>query len=642
MAYDQTNGESNQPDAEQPPAMDPNAPIQLKPGEGQDQDLAERATVEALISQFDRWSDWRRPLETIWQTIYRLYMGRPDRTKLSTRSHVVIPKAFQIVETGVAKLMSIITGQTPIFEVVKRFRFQTVSQETLENVKALLDYQLDLAGFVGKFAQFVKQLVMYGTSYFYVTWKVRREWVYERVPVRKTFTLFGMSLPSFDLQWETKLVYKVVERRPEIDVLSIDDVYPDPDATDVQNGRGLYVFSRMPMSEFKELTTGKFPVFTNYEKVAESSGTRTETDFQQAKQSIRGTGDPKPAVGDKNMVELLTFWGKRDIDGDGIAEEVCIVIANKAVLVKCRRNPFEHQKRPLVKGVMFPVVNEWYGMGLVEPIIPMTAELDTLHNQQIDMNNLIINRMWKVDPTADVDITTLKSLPNGIVLATPLDSVVELKQDPLPFSPTQLMGVIESEIDNTTAPKAVQGTPENGSLGRTARGAHLIISQAMEKFATCAKLLEDGPLKGVLTMFHQLDAQFLDSDESLQDKNIYGYVFPSKPTPEQIRSNVDFKMLGLSETVAKESTFNQIVAYVNTFAPFGNLNLIGIARVAWDMVGTKLPSNEAVQEVSPLQMMLQGGGQQQSGQPPMGGSAAVASQVQTNGAGGPIATTPQG
>ena len=116
MAYEQED--QNQPalpgmEPAQPPALDPNAPIQLKPGEGQDQDLAEKALVDELIGQFGRWSDWRRPLEAIWQTIYRLYMGRPDRTKIATRAKVVIPKVFQIVETGVAKLMSITLAGCP-------------------------------------------------------------------------------------------------------------------------------------------------------------------------------------------------------------------------------------------------------------------------------------------------------------------------------------------------------------------------------------------------------------------------------------------------------------------------------------------------------------------------------------------------
>lgn len=652
MAYESGMPEQNPVPAEaagpEPlnPGMQPTAaapveesPIQLALKPGQSQQEAETDLVSRHMGRFEKWKSWRQPLESIWTEIYRLYMSQPGKKKVLTRSNVSIPKAFQIVETGVSKLMSIITGQTPVFEVVKRFQFQTIAKETLVNIQALLDYQLDLASFVPKFASFLKQLVMYGTSYFYITWKVRREWVYERVATRKPFTLFGMRMPGFDLQWEKKLIYKVVERRPEIEMLAIDDVYPDPAASTPQDGDGFYVTSQMSMSEFEAMASGKFASYTNLTRVKEETTTsqNTESDFRQNRRSIRGTGEIKTSQRDKNMLDVVTFWGREDLDGDGIKEEVCLVFVNKTVVVKAKRNPYEHQKRPLAKGTMFPVPNEWFGMGLIEPVIPTIHELDTLHNQNIDMNNLIINRMWKIDPTQDVDPQTLKARPNGIVLATPLDAVMELKQDPLPFSPTQLMSMLESEIENTTAPKAVQGTPESGALGRTARGASLIISQALEKFSTSAKLLEEEVLKVVLTQMHQLDEQFLDSDETLLDDNMYGQIFPNKATPEQIRAQVSFKLLGLSETVGKETTLNQIFSWTNVYGP-----LIGpdanyqVAKLTWDMLGTKLSAKDLLplQAQPPIPGLL-------AGTQPAPGQA-VQGQIQQNGETSAPPPTPSG
>lgn len=614
-------------------------PIQVKPQDGEDLDLALRRMLDMHVAEFEKRATWRKPFETLWRKIYELYMTRDFSTRLATRARVVLPKVFQGIEAAVPKLVSIIFGKTPWFETKSVWPFRPVSSDVLANITALLGHQLNLAGFFKKFIEFCKQLLLYGNSYMLVTWKVRREWVTERVLDRTPRTIFGIPVGVGTGEWKVKKELKVVERRPEITVLPIDAVYPAPDQIEVEDGTGIYYTDSMSLDDLKELSTGRAPVYANFDQLKEligsnskgsKSGRQEESDLPQEKASIRGLNDPTSAsAGGTKNVSLLHYWGKADLDGDGFREEVHIVIANKSVIIRAVPNPYEHQKRPIIKGTMFPVPKEWFGMGMVEPAIPTLAAENTLYAQVIDMNNLIINRMWKVDPNMDVDLDTLVSTPNGIALASPLDAIQELRQDPLPFSPVQMIQSLEQEIESTMAPKAIQGTPDSGALGRTARGAQLIIGQALEKFGTAAKLIEDTVLKSVLTQMHQLNGQYLDQDKYLQD--IYASIFQTPPTPEEIRQLVSFEFLGVSETITKEATVNQITAFVTVWANIlGPQAMIPLAREHYKLLDIKMPVDEALPANMPLPPAVIPPGASQPG-PTSDQAASVVNQMLNNG-----------
>lgn len=617
-------------------------PIQIATAEGASEFEvleAQKKIVDKHVARFREWEDWRRPYEMLWTEIYRLYMTTNGVQKLMTRAKVMLPIVFQIVEAGMAKLVSIIFGQPQFFDVVSMNALNPVPDPILEKIQILLKNQLDKASFFTKFIDFAKQLFLYGTSYFYVYWKVRREWVYERTATRQQVTQDGIVIDPNALTWEKTLEYKVIERRPEIDVLPIEAVFPDPEACTVADCRGVYVVTYTSMDQLEELSTGKYPIYSNFAQVKEFGASDRETQFKADKRTIRGTGSLKPTKMGKTSVELITWWGKEDLDGDGIQEEVQIVIANRQTVIKAMRNPFEHQERPIIKACLFPVPLEWYGLGLIEPVIPLVHELVTLRNQNLDMNNLIINRMWKVDSLADVELDTLITSPNGIIITHPMEGVEALNQAEIPYSPREMTGMIQNDIENATTPKSIQGSGESSAVGRTARGAQLIISQALEKFGMGAKLIESEGVKPVLEMCLKLDAQFLDNDDVLDDPQFYGGIFPERLSPEEIRSNITFKMLGLSETITKEAMLNQIIAFVNTWKGLPGVNWTEIAKINWDLMQLKHDSSEIILEQP--QMPPMPGAPEQAPQGNAGAAGAIAAQAANNGTGGSISVPQQ-
>lgn len=661
MADEDLNVSTNNdaPPAEPPQAPEPTGvmaepPIQfgqLDPGSFE-HEMKQAELVKDMESTFNAWYSWREPFEAMWGDIYATFLSSINgtSTKFFTRARVFVPIAFQIIEAAVPKMVNIIIGQSPFFEVrptkddsttdMMGNRVPGSNWDIAKVLQNILEYQLNMADFFVKFIDFAKQLMLYGTSYFFVFWKVKRGWVWEKVAKREPRSFLGIRMPD-KLTWERKKVFKVVERRPEIVIPDIADIYPDPNAQHDQDGTGVIFETRMTMAELEELGAGRFPVYSNTDKLKNvaptsvSKGGSTDLgNVRERRRGVRGLGPVTTPKSSDQRVIVRTFWGLRDLDGDGIREEVMIVWTSGGVLLKAQPNPFEHQKRPILRAALFPVPLEWYGIGLIEPVLPLISELNTLRNQALDVNNLIINRMWKVNSMADIDLDTLISAPNGVVLTDMMDGVIPLDQAPLPSSVYQDTAVIQRDIENTTAPRSVQGTPEGSSLGRTARGAQLIINQALEKFGMASKLTEENVVKRVLKMFHQLNLQFIDSDEVWSPEGYYGGVYDAKVTPEMLRAEVAFKMLGLSDTVTKEAKINQIISFLTVFKGMPGINFIEAARLMWRLMDAPENADKIIQQAPfPTELTTVVGSLGENGQ----AAQNMAAQAAANGASSPAA-----
>ncbi len=575
--------------------------------------------VDKLIKdEFTPWSSWRQPFESIWDEIYRLYFSSSDSSKTPTRAKMFVPVVFQIIEAAVPKVINVLFNGEEFFDVVPTV---AADEPMAKSIKVLLLYQLGQAGLFMKFIDFTKQLFLYGTSYFYVYWKVKRQWVFKREPVRSDVSFFGFLTGKNRItDWKETKEYKVVEKRPELEVLDILDVFPDPDAKNETEGKALWVRSFIDIDELKDLGKGQFPVYDNTESEdlkGDSNG------YSESRKSRYATRHLSSAPSSK-QVELLTRWGLFDLDGDGIREETCIVIANRKVLIKAKGNPFHHQKRPIIRCPLFVVPNEWYGIGLVEPIIPLQHEINTLRRQRLDNINIIINRMWLVNEGANVDLDTLISSPNGVILTNDMAGVQPLVTPDVTQSNYLEAQNAMLDIENTTISKAAQGTPSGGSLGRTAKGAQLIVGQALEKFGVVVRLIEEIALKRILRMFHQLNLQMIDDDETLRDPGLYGHIFDEKINAEMIRAEVKFKMLGVSEMIGKEGKINQAISYMGVFGNFiDGVSITAIAKKVWELMGFDPSEIEIIGATNP------------QGNPPavdQQTAASVAGQVAQNGA----------
>lgn len=546
----------------------------------------EKQCMDKLMGDFTTREDWRRPYELLWWQIYLLYMSGQVASKTPTRAKVFIPICYQIIEAATPKLISFLSDNDSQFDVKPT---DIKEAEIADNIKRLLQNQLNKAHFGAKYESFIKQLLMYGTSYFFVDWKVRWAWVWERVPQTemKLDPETGINVPT--TKFVDQKTYKIVERRPELHFLDILDVFPAQDYPTVADQPGIFIRRFVNKDEFATRCEGDSPYFTNLEQV---KATGTSDKFQETRQ-WRKTARGETSTVASTQIELIEYWGPYDLDSSGRPCECQIVIANRSVVVRAIANPYYHQRRPLVKVCFTNVPGEWYGMGLIEPVVSLQNELNTVRRQALDMVNLAINRMWKVLSTADVEIDKLVSSPNGIILTDDM-SAVELLPAPTPDQGAYTNSEkIVQDMFNATIPPSLTGSIDdmkgNGS-GAGLGAARVAVSQALEKFATAAKNVEEEGVKQVLEMFYALDLQYLNNAEVL--KAFYGDIFPKAPdgtqlvTPEMIRSQVNFSMTVLSEMVNKDQKINQMIGYFGTFqSVLADQSKEIIAKQVWELQG---------------------------------------------------------
>lgn len=549
------------------------------------QDIFEGQTLASdLMKEFTSWQTWRQPLEDLWNKIYRMYFNRGDEIKTTTRAKIFIPIIFQVIEAALPKIMNVLFGNESFFDTVAE---EKKDHALAEVIHLLLIFQLGQAELVIKYVDFAKQLLLYGTSYFKVYWKVTRKWVWERTPIRQPVSFLGIPVGKRIVGWDEKKVFKVTERRPELEVVDVLDVFPDPNAQTEQEGAAVWIRSWISYDELLSLSKGEYPVYMNI-PAKDQLGDRNKnfSTTRGVRQSTRGTST-SPASIDTDRYEILERWGLRDLDEDGIKEETIITILDGKYVIRADENPFHHQKRPLIKSVLFSVPKEWFGIGLVEPVIPLVHELNTLRRQRLDNINLAINSMWSVNAFADIELGTVVSTPGGILLrGDNPDDIIRLKMDSVTDEAYTEAGIVQTDIENTTAPKAMQGTPSSGSLGRTARGAQMIIGQALEKYGLVTRMLEETSVKKILRFFHQLNLQFIDDDEVFQETGYYGGIFDQQVTPEMIRADVTFKMVGISDMVSKEAKINQAISFMGIFGKTLTPETISaIAKKVWKLMG---------------------------------------------------------
>jgi hypothetical protein len=541
----------------------------------------EKEIVDTLSAEMVKREAWRRLYETLWWNLYSLYMCGNRTTTTPTRSKIFVPVAFQLIEIATPKLISFLSNNDSIFDVQPD---DIKDQAIADNIKRLVSDQLDKNDFSDTYESFVKQLLLYGTSYFYVDYKVKWDWIWERIP-KTTVTVDEFGVNHTKVDYVNQKSYKIVERRPNLVWLDILDVFPQQDHAKVEDQYpGICVRRFMDKKEFERLCDDPQPYFGNKEAVL---ATGTSNKFQQSRQ-FRKVARGETATFQSTDIELLEWWMKYDLDGDGIDEECQIIIANRQVVVRAVANPYYHQKRPLIKVNFCKVPGEWYGIGLIEPVISLINQLTTVRRQRLDNITLILNRMWKVKSTADVDPTKLVASPNGIILVDDMGDVMPLEIPDVTQSSYQDANQILNDIFAATVPQSLTGSIDDmkgtGSIGIGAVRAN--ISQALEKFATAAKSIEDNGVKKVLDMFYSLDLQYLNTDEII--RAFYGKIFPdpSIVTPEMIRANVTFKMTVLSEMVNTDMKIAQSQAFftlgVTQFTPDTNQTIL---KKIWGLMG---------------------------------------------------------
>jgi hypothetical protein len=591
---DQLQDMEDQEGSDQLDQMTGDNPIQIQVPEGYEKpegassDAYSLGMQKTMVSQFmgelTIRENWRKAYEILWWQIYVAYMNGNVTTRTPTRSKVFIPLVFQIIEIATPKLISFTSGSENMFDVVPN---DINEEDVAKNIERLLADQLDKNEFADKYETFLKQLLLYGTSYFWIDWEVEWKWRVSRLPKKMQY-VDDNGVNQEKIEYETKKRYEIAGRRPKLTVLDVLDVYPEQDHAEVTDQSSVMIRKFLNRDEFARICDSPQPYFGNKDAALATGTTYKYQETRQWRKTARG----EISTVTSKDIELIEVWGYWDLDGDGKDEPCQVVIANRQVVVRAVPNPFDHQEVPLVKVNFCKVPLEWYGIGLVEPVLSLQNETNLVRRQRLDNVNLLINQMYKALATdTSIDVDKLTASPSGVVLVDDMNNLQAIERKDVTASAYQDAQMIQQDMFNATVPASLTGNIDDmqGNKGAVGVGvAKVAVSQALEKFATAAKAIETKGIKKVLQLFYMLDLQYLTNSAVI--RAFYGHIFPDPAivSPAMIRTaaGVNFKLTVLSEMVNRDQKVNQM----STFYTLANPQLAPesvdtILKQIWELMG---------------------------------------------------------
>lgn len=500
-----------------------------------DSERTEASIIAEVMPRFKRFADARKQSEEFWDDVDLAVNIGSRKSAEDTGSKIAVPLGFDAVENIMSKLTYL---SAPVEKLAECYTDDPNSRGIADNKQKLIIDQFRKDNWESKSATAQKYMTYYGTCYMSPMWL--DDW--------REVVKYGVN--------DDKPALTLVDRRPTCIVVDNRDVYIEPGSDNLQTGVGFYIREWKSIEEFRDLCRedkelGLLPRYSNGDKVhAITKGDKDDKSIQRAI-----LGEFESAEG---KVELLHFWGKVDLNDDGLSEECWITVANREVLVKAIRNPFDHQLRPLFSSPYVEVPGKIEGIGPLKPVMTLLWQINTKYRQRIDNIEQSINCMWQVIKGKFLKKSQLRVRPGGEI-EVEIDGQVK----PL-MMPNTTEGVIKdieqlvAMFYRMTMPDILTGTNTPDNVGT----AKIQVTQAMGRFTSTAKLFQQRIIKPMVETFDKLNMQFIANDEVI--KNFYGDLFPAKLTPEIIRTQILFKFKFLDEITTKAENYSRFASYINT------------------------------------------------------------------------------
>lgn len=491
-----------------------------------------------LISRFNYADGFRHQYDQRAIENYKLYTGYREQLppQLAGRSNLHIPKTYELVDSLRARYLRAIFGQSPVIEFVPNpllyfqeglnpadyLQMLLTAEDSAKYSTYLVDQQLRNSQVYRRIYDFITSMLVFPAGIMSIGWKYKTKKMKQR----------GMKLDE-----ETGIyIEDVIEQETvtyddnELQYVDYYDFWPDPRGIDMDSCR--FVFHREWATEdslkeklavLAEAGSGKVYEPDDWETLISAgtslSGGASERMAEVGLSAETGQGHWEN-IRHGYQIELLHYW----------EDERYIIIANRNQVVYDGENHYWHGKKPFVVTSFDPKPGEFYGFSAVELIEHLQHELNTNRNQRIDNVSFVLNRMWKVRRSADVDENDLVSKPHGIIYIDSPDDVQSIETQDITRSSYNEENIIKEDMDNVLgAPAVVRGVePERR---QTATETSVKTNAADIKFQV-KTMLHETILERIAIIMDINNQQFVDRPRIFRVEEEWQVV-----TPDEMRGH---------------------------------------------------------------------------------------------------------
>lgn len=497
--------------------------------------------TQFVTKRFNAWKDHKKNnVQNRHVENYKLYKSYREQKLHVWQTNVFLPYVFSMVETILPRLIGYLWQGDKLVKAYPRGEEDAIDAEAVDQ---LLVYQIDTQ---------IPNLYL--------------EWV----ELLKTSLIQGTGIG--------KLIWDVSNDTPKFDNIDIFDFYPQPFKKYVSEMEGCFHVYDIAT----DLLQGR-PNYKNLDKLKDSKTLKNEEEGSKQRDSEVGRNNSfKP---DRSTALIYQYWGKVpvqdriDVDAGYSSvkyKEALVEIANKNVLIRNEDNPYVTAQlpegiRPFVVAKDYIDLNEFWGIGDIDPIRDLQYEANEMENQKLDSIKLIMNPMWKVSDQAGVDLANVISYPGNIVqYAQGSDGIVPIPHSDLPQSVFSQQEWLRQMISNAIGVSDYSKGLNAPGMSDTVGGITSLIEEANMRFAYKIKCLQMTAVKEFAEKLFQLDQIFVKGTTiPVRLEGDLGQEWVTI-TPDNMKTFVDIRPLPVSmigNKLARQNTLIRLLEVLKGAPP---------------------------------------------------------------------------
>ena len=476
--------------------------------------------------------------ETIYNDMaeyYQYYRGSEVVQDQSTwRARIHVPYIQQTIDTILPRLVS----SKPKINVLPR---EESDVEGAQNNEKLIAYQWEKMRMFRTLKMWVKAGLIYGTSVVKIGW-------------------------DFDRDNE--------KDGPWVNVVSNYDLFIDPNAATIDDAAFVIYKQERDFAEVK-----KNKNYINLDLLESAIGRDTK---DEEKRDERNSIDrSEPQHDERKRVVIYEYYGKFALEEDEIEKDYFIVTANNEVLLRIEElKEIYPCGKPFVAFKDNDMPLDFWAIGEVEPLVPLSDELNTIRNQRLDNRKLIMNHMWLVNKNGGIEWDDFVSKPGGVISCNDTSAVVPLPVNDTTQNSVQEEAIIKQDMDRTSGvfqgmTGQLQG-PVGGEVGdfnKTARGFLASIEQAGSRMQYKLDNLDDS-IRELGQKMLKLNQKYITKDQVVRILGKTGVEFETIAL-DDIQKEYDLRVEGgATQPQNKEARKADFFQLMNVLVPLSQFPMV--------------------------------------------------------------------
>lgn len=467
-------------------------------------------------------------------------------------------------------------------EMVQQYQMKQQLDEAVEQVKSLLEQQLDNPDLEEpmdeEFISFITEMLICGTAVGKVCWDTKFITQFEEQPSMQEFQdEMGQiqQQPVMDEMGQPVMERQRVEKKgfddPIFEHIPIENFYKQPGAKTISKSKYVIYEKFVDLDELLEdiKSSGEYASYRNIDQVVADFYSKGDRSGVTNARGVRGTGNSTEKYKDK--VHLLEYW----------EDDRLIVVANESVVIRDEDNPFDHGRKPFVAMSYVKVPHEFYGIGALEPIVDLHKAVNISLTQRLEYVSNLLNQQFLVINNADLnEDEIIEQYP--IIHTNSKDSVIPIQKGTVGQDAFVSGNELIAEIERGTGFSGYAGggtSAPQDKTGGTMGGIQMIIQEASTRFDLTLKRFEKNVLRFIARMFLDLDKQYFPSTEGKLIKLSGGQGIQFGEITKEVLENIDM-YIGIAPGsvgfIDKQQKYNNFKTWMNdavAMAPNFDLDL---------------------------------------------------------------------